>query len=313
MSISYFLFLHIKIIQDITKKEPSHSLYDFAKDFFIPISIAVMAACIAYYIFIRETKRDKQNELNSRLTEQKDKLTYFTILIKRTLKISEIQKNFLKDYIRKIGADDINFHMINYVPIDDLRRIVENTNLEAYMLAYSNKFSFDRKAAIEQYQKISSNVDFLFSAFKGLMDQIRKAQDNDQERKITYKELFYSGYDILGEIEFKLRINKRWHDIFIGIRNNYFNSYVNDYDLNFFQNFYFVPFYKFCADYNSSNMPLIEELVNLEVTTSKGIHLFKHIKAENRRLKRDLIENFRRIAESIIDLKKISKPLLVDF
>lgn len=175
-------------------------LWDLFKDFVLPISLALFAAGMAYFIFITETKEDKKKEGNKIRQERSDKLMFFSTMVFRSLKTAQDQKDNLKDYIRKIKANDIEFHLMSFVPLNDLKRITEELNLEEYLLAYANYYNKNRKDSIKEFMRIIECIGYLYAVFNEMLKQLEKGQMYDYERKKQFQNLFEKGYNMIGSL-----------------------------------------------------------------------------------------------------------------
>lgn len=299
--------------QEVTKAD--HSFwYDFLKDYILPLILGFIAACVAYYIFVAETKRDRKKEIDLKAQEQNDKLIFFSTSVESALKTAIQQEGYLKEYLRLIRQDDVNFHHIKYVPLNNFQRIVEVLDLETYLLAYVNKYNTNRTASVKEYKNILANIDYLYHNFKQLFGQIERAQQHDYERKLEYKNTFYKIFNSLAAIYSELQqdqINfERFRDIIDAFTNNHQND---NYNITFYFEHFFTPINDFFLDYFGANNPRTEALTAAAVASRDGKQLYQHIKVENQQLRNELSQDFKGIYRSILDLKRLSAVLISNF
>lgn len=163
--IKYFCIL-LQLRNNVLSNNESNDCYYFAKDFILPIGIAILAAWMAYYIFVEETKRDREKEEKKKLEERSNKLLYFSTIIKKCIELSIQQKKNIENYIKRVDENSVEFHMMNFVPLNDLKRICTKMNLEEYLQAYIDKIPDSGKKSVEEFNKIISSLDFLYEFFK---------------------------------------------------------------------------------------------------------------------------------------------------
>lgn len=288
--------------------------WDLFKDFVLPILIAGLAAYIAYFIFVKETKRDKEKEERKKIEERSDKLLFFSTIIESCLTISIQQKNNIKDYIKLIRQNDVDFHFMTFVPLNDLERVSNVLNLETYLLAYVNKYSKNRKTSIKEFKEIMASIDFLLAVYKNISEQLKRVQMYDYERKTKLQNLFRNAYNLIGRL---IMIFQQNHpdvfNSFIDIYENFVKNHPgNNYDVNFFYNYFFVPFNDFCAEYFAAGHQPIQELFDLALFTREGKQLYANIKSESQTLKGQLVRDFKLIYGAVLDLRSNSKKLLTE-
>lgn len=299
--------------EEIAKTD--HSFwYDFLKDYVLPLGLGFIAACVAYYIFVAETKRDRQKEIDAKAQERNDKLIFFSASVESALKTAIQQEGYLKEYLRLIREDDVNFHHIKYVPLNNFQRIVEVLNLETYLLAYVNKYNTDRTASVKEYKNILANIDYLYHNFKHLFGQIERAQQHDYERKLGYQNTFYKIFNSLGAIYSELQEDQENFERFRDIIDAFTNNHQNDnYNITFYFENFFTPINNFFLDYFGANKPRTEALTAAAVASRDGKQMYQHIKVENQKLREELSQDFKGIYKSILDLRKLSAVLIAGF
>lgn len=290
-----------------------NGLYDIAKDFVLPLFLTLLAALAAYYIFYRETRRDKEKEEVARQQKIKDKLTYFTALLSNIIKTATDQHQYLLEWIENVNKDDVNFHLLTYMPIQDLERLVK-IDVESYLLSYAEFYSQNRKESIKTFKKMMVNVDYQYQLFNSIFSQLQKGQQFDFERKKQYQELFYKAYNLGGVIIQQLNEQPDWLKRFLELAKDFDENHPGDnYDITFYHKYYFEPFNQFFADHMGIGFLPSLELSEAAIASRDGKQLFQHIKVENQQLAKDFSIDAERMKESIEDLKSLSTQLITDF
>lgn len=288
--------------------------YNLGKDYVLPLILAIVAGCVAYYIFVSETKRDKQKELDLKSLERNDKLIFFSTSVDSAIKTATQQESYLKSYLRLIREDDVNFHHLQFVPLNNFQRIVEVLDLESYLLAYVNKYDANRTASIKEYKNILANIDYLYHNFKLIFEQVQRAQQFDYERKMEYKATFYKIFNALGDIYTELQDDQDSYQKFYAIIDNFTqNDQIDKYNITFYFEQFFTPIHEFCLEYFVDEKPKTKVLTNMAVASRDGKQMYEHIQVENQQLRLELVKDFKGIYKSILDLKKLASKLIADF
>lgn len=286
-------------------------IYELGKDYLLPICIAILAAWIVYFVFLRETKRDKQNEEIKKKNESEDKLLYLSALIDNIIKFSFIQNKFLKEYINKINADDTIFYPLAIVPYNDVTRVSIELNLEEYLLAYTNHYNIDRKASVKEFKLMITSIDILHKHLEQLTETIRTALDHNTKAKSKLEILFKESHSLAGNLMETLRISHIIHYAELEkIYSNFQSNFKDPNDLNYFYNAFFVPVNNFCVDRLHIGM---KEIKDLAIATRDSKGLFLQIKSQNQNLKEVILDDQKQISETATELKNIAKKILTDF
>lgn len=289
--------------------------WDLSKNIFLPILIASGAAYMAYFIFVKETDRDKEKENGKQAQARHDKLLYFSALIKSVLHNSVQQKNNLQELIKKIEKDNIEFHLMTQIPLYDHKRIVETLDLENYLLSYTNYYIENREASVKEFKGIMSSIDFLYDQFMQIIDQRLKSQTFDHERKQNVQEIFERSHKALGilMVVFERRDDKYSKEFFEIFQTFNENHPGNNYDLTYYNNSFFSPFNKFCISFLSDEHVISQPILDLANGSRNGMQVYNQIKSENDTAKEDLTTQLQLIDQTISELEKYSKNLLTDF
>ncbi|MDP3393082.1 hypothetical protein [Sediminibacterium sp.] len=289
--------------------------WDLAKDFLLPLVLGVFAGYMAYYIFVKETKRDRVNDEAKKAEERSDKLKYFSALVESALRTSIQQKNNLKNQIKAIRQNNVEFQLMTQVPLYDLKRISEELNLEDYLLAYTNIYSQDRTASVKEFKNTIAAIDYLYDVFQHIIIQLKDSQMYDYQRKKKLQEIYENGWNLSGRLMLYFQRNDpQSYSEFLQLYQNFMQNHQGDnYDLQFYNDFFFVPFNDFCTTYMADNRRIIPEILELGIFTRDGKQSFNQVKSENDIVKNDLIGDFKIIYSSLMELRDNSERLLADF
>ena len=291
----------------------AHTFYDIAKDFLLPPFLGIMAAVAAYYIFYRETKLGKEKEQASHDQVVLDKLTYFTALLSNIQKTAVEQNKSLKELIAEIEANDVNFPLLTYMPMQDLQRLI-GLDVESYLLSFAEFYHENRKASIKKFKTIMVNSVFLHHIFKSIFEQVQKGQQFDFERKTQYQELYYRAYNTCGRFMMQLEERPELKARFLAIFDRFQANHQGDnYDLPFYFDYFFEPVNDFCTDYVTAELPITSEFEEIAITTRDGKQLFHNIKVQNQQIAKDFQGDYEKIEHSLAELKELTVRLLADF
>jgi hypothetical protein len=284
-------------------------IWDFLKDFVLPLVIAGLAAYTAYYIFIKESKRDRAKEATKLQRAQNDKIKYFSALVQSAFSSSKSQLENIDENIKLLEQDNISFHYLRQVPMYDLKRVNENTNLEDFLLAYTYRFR-DHENPVKHFKRILSSIDYLYLEFLLLQDQWGKAQKFDYERKLKLKDLFKDSFDLYDDIMLQNigNINPLLKEL-TEVKEKMEANYREDkYDIQFHYDYFFTPINQVVGKYiGTPQLPQI--MITLGRLTRDGKSIFEHIRSENSYLLEQLKQIRIKVKESIDELEATSTGL----
>ena len=289
--------------------------YNLSKDFLLPVLLALLASYMVYWVFVKETKRDKQKEEDVEIQQQKDNLQFFSNIIASSTRTSEQQNEYLKEFVTLLDSDHVNFHLLTFISLNDLRRVTEDLNLEKYLLAYVNYYNGDRKASIKEFNEIITSVDFLHEILKQIPLQLQKAQEFDTERKLKFQRQFEAAFNLTAKIVVDLQSSDvETSEEMSKLGDAFQTSHPgNNYDLEFYYTHFFVPFNDFAISYILSGKPDNLDIKELGILTRDGKQSYLHILSENQTLAKDFKEQNELITSAIIELKKHAKRLTENF
>ncbi|RZJ23660.1 MAG: hypothetical protein EON51_01930 [Acinetobacter sp.] len=289
-------------------------IWDFSKDFLFPLFLAGLAAYTAWFIFIRETKRDKLKEQHAETQTQLDRLQYFSNTVSSIISIVGQQKTFIDQFIEEIDKNELEFHLLTFIPIHDLRRVTKDMDIEKYLLAYVSHYPENRKLTIKEFNEIIGAIDYFYELLGSLHGQMEKAQQFDFERKKKYQDQHTNAHSLYGKIMMDKDIDKKLVTDLEAIGTNFFENFPNNYyDLQYFNDKYFEPFNGYLTDYlarTGNNNPMVLEFA---AYTRDAKQTFQQIKNGNRELMADFNETSQAINSELVNLKMHSERLRAQF
>lgn len=289
------------------------SFYDVCKDFILPIIIAGVAAYMVYWAFVKETKRDKEKELEAEKQRQQDKLYYFSNAVKSIHAISRDQNAANLAFAETQTSNPGELKRIAYISLNELRRMTTDLPLEEFMLAYANYYGSNRKEAIREFNQIIVRIDLLYAAFKNTKRHYEMSQDLEQNFKFKYMEHFRMAHTLVAMISDNIRKSAPVLAYEIDQIARSFQSKDENPDIKFCYHRFFIPFNKFAVNYVGAGLPETTLLQQLAIQTRDGKSIYEQLVRENKRLAEEFIEKYNSLKPVIEDLEKHAKRLLVDF
>ncbi len=323
--------LQIIVNTNLQESEASgyNHFWNVIKDFVIPIGIALFAAWGAYQIFVLESRRDnrkdqerkdqeKQKEQEEKDEERNEKLLYFASLIKSCLELSISLKNNLKEYIRKIKM------LINPIPpmglraSNDLIRVAENMDLENYMLAFTHRFSAEKKESLVKFRKIIGCVDYFNFMYKQIKDKTIDFNNRHYERQIKFFDYYKQGFPLTNQISMILQIHNAESEAYkefsiIATKYTEMNKSKELDHIEFIQKYFNIPYNDFCKRYlRFIDQVGRSELSQLEVITMDGIKMYEEIHYEFGAYKERLFIDYKIMLKQISVFQNNAKLLIED-
>ncbi|SDJ48115.1 hypothetical protein SAMN04487898_10345 [Pedobacter sp. ok626] len=290
------------------------SAYELAKDIILPLTLAALAAFVAWWIFIIETKRDKKKEIKLERQQERDKLSYFSIMIRTIIDDVEYQNNALKEFSDQISIDPLQIPMMTYLSLNNLRRITFDLDLEKYLLAYVSYFDRDRQQAVREFNTMSGSLDVLFEIFKSLPEQLEKSHGYDHSRKEKFQEIQTTAHNLLGPLTIRLQTTAPAVANELGaIGLKFFSAAASPYDLKLYYDLFFVPFNKFATKYVGRGMAEDALIAELATLTRDGKQVYLQIIQENKAIAQNFLDQVNTITDAIADLKEASSRLNENF
>jgi hypothetical protein len=172
----------------IKKEEESFKVWSFISGALAEMIGAFIGVGAAFWLFFKESKRDKKKEKEIAEIDMEEKIHYFGSLLNGTIKLGKLQKEEIIKYYEGIDKNPTYIPLITLYPDKDLKRLTRLIDNEEYYHAFLNKQGIDLDN-VKKYRRISRSIDFLSAQFAQMNDMQEKAQSFDYERKYKYKEI----------------------------------------------------------------------------------------------------------------------------
>ena len=166
--------------------ERALTAYDAWKDFILPILIALFAAYMVYWAFVKETQRDKEKEQEAEIQLRRDKLTYFANLVKNIISFSEQMNDLILKFVEEQQKDPVGVKTLFLFSLNEYRRITTDLQLESYMLAYVNHYKGDRKVVIREFNNIVVRIDMLYGNYRKMEPHLEAVREDARNNLLTF-------------------------------------------------------------------------------------------------------------------------------
>lgn len=302
--------IQITLLQAADYNQSSNSsanIYDVCKDFVLPIVAMIATIWLAFRIFVKETRQNSKRENKIKLERENEKLKFFSSLVKESFTSIEQQLQNMTQNIALTKTDNISFHYLRHIPLNNLKRISESNSIEEFLHSFTSRYRNDPDK-VKTFQVIISSIDYFLFQFILIEEQWKKAQHYDFERKMKFKDLYERSINQLGSIMIK---NKdRLHEVldkFYNVKKDFEKkiALTSKYDLTCHCENFLIPINKICQD----NIELMPAIYDLGMLTRDAIATFKHIKSENDTLKDELIVTHETASKQFEKFKKASENL----
>ena len=84
-----------------------------------------IGAATALLVFFLTSRRDRNKERRKKDDERGDKMSYLRNLLTNVVKLTEHQSQNLEEHIAKVKANDVDFHLMTFVPLTDFVRAID--------------------------------------------------------------------------------------------------------------------------------------------------------------------------------------------
>lgn len=263
------------------------------------------AILVAIGIYYKQYSDNEKSKKKKDKEEQENILKYFSISVKNAIGLVEHQYKNNLDFISDFKKEPLMIPLISYVPLSEIKRIINNNSYDKIMLAYLDRFL--KKNALNEFSEIMSILDYLYLELDMLPKNIENIKLYDHERKIKFKEYFN---DIIKSIEQIIvhgnnddPIKKRYYELYEIFQNN-------AKDIKSTYNNFITPINKYTLELlqQGNNNRDLEQLV---IITRDCIQLYSEIIEHNEaNISNDIIPISQSIFESLSKLKERSKSLI---
>lgn len=288
------------------------TLYDIGKDYLLPLVLGGIGAGIAWKIFVSETRRDRKREIKNKKEEQEDKVFYFASLLENSLAISREQNNHIKLFIEGSKKDPTNINQIPWVPLNDIKRISKQINVEEYLLSYISVFKSDRKELVNEFKNIIALVDYLDSQFDQIPRRLKFSSDFILEKQHDFQRTFKEAYKITGDLMFYYNN----HNLVLAAKLSKIIGDMNastegkETDMKLFIDNFLVPIQDFCSDMLTTSKENTFEIQKLLHLTREGQTIYKQIMVQVDGTIATLVRDHEKIDGVLKTLVKLSERIL---
>lgn len=280
-------------------------------DLIIAILGGVIGTGSAILVFYLSNRRQVKIDNLKKLENQNNKLYYLASLLKSSINILKAQKDNLKRFVYDLKKDPIYVPDMSFVPMYDIKRIVEVLNLEDYFLSYTLKYGTTLEN-VKEYKSIISSLDFLYATFNSIVGELEKGKLHDHERKVQFNSDYQEAYEIFGRILFYLDRNQPplRKDVTDAYK-NFTDNFTNPYDLEYYYDYFIVPLHNIFAAYVSDpTNHMTEDIMSFSVKIKNLRSLFEYKKSNNVVFANDLLKYANPIIKQIKALEKDSSRLI---
>ncbi len=270
-----------------------------------------IGAATALLVFFLTSRRDRNKERRKKDDERGDKMSYLKNLLTNVLKLTEHQSQNLEEHIAKVKANDVDFHLMTFVPLTDFVRAIDTLSKEDYFIAF-NRFYKDKFDTTKKFERVLSNIDFLHAEFMEVPEILRKAQQFDYERKLQYKENVDKTISLVGNLLFSVRRSMRPpFDLLDSLFLEFMEGLKNHADLNYYNDKFVVPINDFFVNYLSdSSNSVSQEILTIAENSRNAKQLYNIIKSSNKEVGSDMTQINELVKSSLTELKELQKEIV---
>ena len=146
------------------------------------------AIFISWIIYKDSLKKGNSEKVKVKNEEESNQLKAFAIMLDDSIKMIIKQSKSIKALIEKLKEGPVEFPLITVYPIGGIKRIIDTITVEKTGLAYVKHFPSEN--SLNEFIKILSIMDYLYSEFSGLPLFIERATINHHNRKIEFSNIF---------------------------------------------------------------------------------------------------------------------------
>ncbi|MGF1923195.1 MAG: hypothetical protein ACQUHE_03375 [Bacteroidia bacterium] len=288
--------------------------YEAAKDFILPIILTLLAGGFAYLIFVKETRRDQKMQWKADKQIQRDKLSYFSNVVKNVISISEQQNASILAFVEEQRAYLTEGKQLLQFSLNEFRRVTTDLQLEDYMLAYVNHYKEDRQISIKEFNKIIVRIDMLYGTFKVMEPHLQFVQEDERQAKERFIGYFESASKLVAVLALRLRQSApQLEEEMNAIAGASLGSKTEKRDLEFCYRTFIVPFNTFAFKYAFTALAETPQIQELATLTKDAKSIYEQIVDRNESLADDFHAQYIRLKPEIEQLKEYSKRLIEDF
>lgn len=288
--------------------------YEVWKDFILPIWIALFAGYMVYWAFVKETKRDKEKQLESEGQMRIDKLTYFANLVKNIISFSEQMNVIILDFVKEQRKDPIEVKQLLLFSLNEYRRVTTDLQLESYMLAYVNFYKGDRQLVIKEFNNIVIRIDTLYGNYKKMEPHLELIREDERKKLLEFSECQRRTSNLTVSLSRNLRktepyVANELNQISLDLASK---GHLKMDTIVCYRSF-FVPLNNFALKYMGADLPERLMIQELALLTRDGKSLFEQIISSNKNLADEFQRHYESLNTETKNLKTFAEKLLADF
>lgn len=298
-----------------TISDVRHSNYEKWIDIGIPIIVALLAIAGAYLIFVVETKAAKRKEDASKAVERREKLFYYTMILKRAVEVAKQQKEYVQNFVDNINNDSLTFPELQYIPLNQIKKVAELQDEELLMLSYV-KFFGEAEKSVKEFDEMNSSIEYLQESFSAIKNQIHLAQTFDHERRIKIKELYKEGSKMITPVfQFFSSHYPPMNDTINEILKTHVEANKNGlYTILQIHDNFMLPLFNSLTTYIlDPKKPQYSYIYELIEVLREGLQVFDDIKNQNLHVASQINGDVINIEESISNVTNFSGNLMKTF
>jgi len=292
-------------------------IYNVFKDFVFPLFLALVSGFLAWYFFFRQIMNERQKNTESKLTELRNKLTYFAMITHNSIENAKGQNSYLKLVIADFDREGINLIYWRKYPTYDLKIIAEKIDIESYLLSYLN--FYDGKDKIQNLNDFKSIIDSC-----GVINEIFEMSNNDLKSKFEFDTKIKTEYTtiltecakLFGESLYKHKTenNPLFKDLF-NIHNNsqIIQSCPVEQIMKVQHEVFVIPTLNLLDSWHRDRIEFDNYTGELWIKVKEASDIFNNLITEAFRLRSMFAENYVYINRLILKLENSSQKLRDDF
>ena len=145
---------------------------------------------------MNQNKKGKEEKEKQEQQQNRDTLIYFQSVVKDILQVVKQQLEELQKYIQQVRADSLNVAALTYLPLFQLKRLVDGGSVDRILATYIRQFPGEKSA--KDFAAIMVTTAYLYSQLLLFPEESKRAILYDYERKREYQQLFKEAYALVG-------------------------------------------------------------------------------------------------------------------
>src|SRR6185437_6061012 len=128
-----------------------------------------LAIFASYRIYLSQNRRSLEEKEQEIRQQNADTISYFKSIIKDTLSIVDQQIQELENFIEKTRANSITIDPLTYLPLFQLKRLIDGDSVDLIFAAY--QWTFPGKSGVQEFSDIMDTIEYLYSQLLQFPDE----------------------------------------------------------------------------------------------------------------------------------------------